>query len=157
MKVSEVHELVGRVAAVDAGCADWAVLRAAVGELRRLKSWVDGREVMLAGLIAGVSSFPEKSLADAGWTSLRDGERLLHRAETAEQIPALASALDAGRVSGAHVDVLTRALAQLQPATRQELIDLAPSLVMVAENVTADEFARTVRAEARRLERDGDG
>ena len=44
-------------------------------------------------------------------------------------------------MSGAHVDVLTRTLAQLQPATRQELIDLAPSLVLVAENVTADEFA----------------
>jgi len=46
---------------------------------------------------------------------------------------------------------------QLPPAARQELIDLAPSLVVVAEHVSADEFARTVRAEARRLERDGDG
>ena len=145
MKVSEVHELVGRVAAVDAGCADWAVLQAAVGELRRLKSWVDGREVMLARLVADVSSFPEKSLAEAGRTSLRDGERLLGRAETVEQIPTLATSLEAGRVSGAHVDVLTRTLAQLQPVIRQELIDLAPSLVLVAENVTADEFARTVR------------
>ena len=72
MKVSEVQELVGRVAAVDAGCADWAVLQSAVGELRRLRSWLDGREVMLAGLIAGVSSFPEKSLAEAGRTSLRN-------------------------------------------------------------------------------------
>ena len=44
MKVSEVQELVGRVAAVDADCSDWAVLQGAVGELRRLKSWVEGRE-----------------------------------------------------------------------------------------------------------------
>ena len=157
MKVSEVHELVGRVAAIDVGCADWAVLQAAVGELRRLKSWVDGREVMLARLVAEVSSFPEKSLAEAGRTSLRHGEQILHRAETVAQVPEFEASLDAGRVSGAHVDVLTRTLAQLQPATRQELIDLAPSLVLVAENVTADEFARTVRAEARRLERDSDG
>jgi hypothetical protein len=157
MKISEVHELVGRVAAVDAGCADWAVLQSAVGELRRLKSWVDGREVMLARLVAGVSSFPEKSLAEAGRTSLRHGERILQRAETTEQIPTLAMSLDAGRVSGDHVDVLARSLRQLQPATRQELIDLAPSLVQVAENVTADEFARTVRAEARRLEAASDG
>ncbi len=96
MKVSEVHERVGRVAAVDAGCADWAVLQAAVGELRRLKSWVDGREVMLARLVAEVSSFPEKSLAEAGRTSLRDGERLLHRAETVAQVPEFAVSLDAG-------------------------------------------------------------
>jgi hypothetical protein len=157
MKVSEVQELVGRVAAVDATCTDSAVLQTAVGELRRLKSWVEGREVFLAGLVAKVSSFPEKSLAEAGRTSLRDGEQVIKRAETVEQIPTLGRSLEAGRVSGAHVDVLTRALAQLQPATRQQLIEAAPSLVALAENETAEEFARTVRAETRRLERDSDG
>jgi hypothetical protein len=63
MRTAEAHELLERVASVDAGCADWAVLKAAVGELARLRSWLDGREVVLAGLIAGLSSFPEKSLA----------------------------------------------------------------------------------------------
>ena len=87
MKVSEVQELVGRVAAVDAGCTDWAVLQGAVGELRRLKSWVEGREVFLAGLVAKVSSFPEKSLAEAARTSLRDGEQVIKRAATVELIP----------------------------------------------------------------------
>jgi hypothetical protein len=128
MKVSEVQELVGRVAAVDATCTDSAVLQTAVGELRRLKSWVEGREVFLAGLVAKVSSFPEKSLAEAGRTSLRDGEQVIKRAETVELIPTLGRSLEAGRVSGAHVDVLTRALAQLQPATRQQLIEAGPSL-----------------------------
>jgi hypothetical protein len=157
MMLAEVHELVGRVAAVDAGCADWAVLQAAVGELRRLKSWVEGREVALARLVAEVSSFPEKSLAEAGRISLRHGEQLLHRAETAEQVPSFGASLDAGRVSGEHVDVLARTLRQLEPAARVKLIEAAPGLVVIAENVTADEFARTVRAEARRLEGDGDG
>ncbi len=157
MKVSEVQELVGRVAAVDAGCADWTVLQAAVGELRRLKSWVDGREVMLARMVAEVSSFPEKSLAEAGRTSLRHGEQILHRAETVQLVPEFEASLDAGRVSGVHVDVLGRVLRELEPATRQLLVDVAGSLVLVAENVTADEFARTVRAEARRLEADSDG
>ncbi len=157
MKVSEVQELVGRVAAVDADCSDWAVLQGAVGELRRLKSWVEGREVFLAGLVAKVSSFPEKSLAEAGRTGSREGEQVIKRAETVELVPELGVSLQAGWVSGAHVEVLTRALAQLQPATRQQLIEAAPSLVLLAENVTADEFARTVRAETRRLERDGDG
>jgi hypothetical protein len=58
MELVEVHELVGRVAAVDAGCADRLVLEAAVGELRRLKSWVEGREVAVARGLAVVSSFP---------------------------------------------------------------------------------------------------
>jgi hypothetical protein len=37
------------------------------------------------------------------------------------------------------------------------LIDVSPSLVTIAENVSAEEFARTVSAQARRLERDSDG
>ncbi|MEY2581338.1 MAG: hypothetical protein QOE09_1187, partial [Ilumatobacteraceae bacterium] len=116
-----MHELLERVASVDAGCADWAVLQGVIGELRRLRSWLDAREVVLAGLIAGVSSFPEKSLAEAGRTSLREGEQILHRAETVEQVPELGVSLEAGRVSGAHVDVLGRALRQLQPDLRERL------------------------------------
>ncbi len=122
-----------------------------------MRSWLDGREVLLGRLMAAVSSYPEKSLADAGRTGLRQAEQVIKRAETVEQVPEFGVSLEAGNVSGAHVDVLARTLAQLQPATRQELIDLAPSLALVAENVTADEFARTVRAEARRLEAASDG
>ncbi len=152
-----MHELVGRVAAVDAGCADRLVLQAAAGELRQLRSWLDGREVSIARSLAVVSSFPEKSLADASRSSLRQAEQVLHRAETTEQAPEFGTSLEAGRVSGAHVDVLARALRQLEPAARQRLVDQAPRLVLIAEHVTPDEFAHTVRAEARRIERDGDG
>ena len=157
MELAEVHELVGRVAAVDAGCADRVVLQAAAGELRQLRSWLDGREVSIARSLAVVSSFPEKSLADAGRTNLRQAEQVLHRAETAEQAPEFGTSLDAGRVSGAHVDVLGRVLRQLEPGARAGLLGEARRLVLIAEQATPDEFARTVRAEARRIERDGDG
>ena len=157
MKLDEVQCLVGRVAAVDVGCADWGVLKAAVEDLRRLKSWVEGREVALARSIAAVSSFPEKSLAEAGRTSLRQAEQVLGRAETTDAVPSFGASLDAGTVSGEHVDVLTRTLRQLQPAVRAKLIDTTPNLVLIAENTTADEFARAVRDEARRLQRDSDG
>ena len=66
MKTSEVHSLVERVAAVSSDCSDWGVLKAGVEDVRRLKSWVEGREVAFAQLTAKVSSFPEKSLAEAG-------------------------------------------------------------------------------------------
>ncbi len=157
MRTEEVQCLVGRVAAVDAGCTDWGVLKAALEDVRRLKSWVEGREVALARAIAKVSSFPEKSLAETGRTSLREGERLMRRAETTEQIPTLGVSLAAGRVSADHVDVLTRALRQLEPVVRDRLAGAAASLVPVAENSTPDEFARAVRTETRRLQHDGDG
>ena len=155
--MAEVHELVGRVAAVDASCADWGLLQAAVEDLRRLKAWVEGREVVVARAVAAVSSWPEKSLAEAGRTSLRHSEQILGRAETAAQIPGLGSSLEAGRVSGEHVDVVTRALRQVEPAVRARLVEAVAGLVPIAEQSTADEFARAVRVEARRLERDGDG
>jgi Domain of unknown function (DUF222) len=157
METAEVHCLVGRAAAVDVDCADLGVLRAGLDDLRRLKACVAGREVAFARRISGLSSFPEKSLAEAGRTSLRQGGQLLKRAETAQAVPAFGSSLDAGRVSGEHVDVLTRALRQLEPAIRPRLLEKAPGLVSIAEQVAPDEFARTVRAEARRLQRDGDG
>ena len=157
MKTAEVLSLVERVAAVSPDCADWGVLKAGVEDVRRLKSWVEGREVAFAQLIDKVSSFPEKSLAEAGRTSLRNGERLLGRAETAKTVPALGESLDAGRVSGEHVDVLTRALRGVEPAVREKLIDQGDRLAKIAETTAPDEFARTVRDEARRLESDSDG
>ncbi|MEP7201581.1 MAG: DUF222 domain-containing protein, partial [Ilumatobacteraceae bacterium] len=78
-------------------------------------------------------------------------------AGTVETVPEFGASLDAGRVSGQHVDVMARTLRQLEPATRQQLIEAAPNLVLIAENTSADEFAKTLRAEARRLERDSDG
>ena len=48
-------------------------------------------------------------------------------------------------------------LRQVEPDVRDKLIEQGPSLVLIAEHATADDFARTVRAEARRLERVTDG
>ena len=157
MLLGEVHELVERVAGVDDSCTEWGVLQGVVGDLRRLKSWIEGREVVVGRVVAGVSSWPEKSLAQAGRCSLREGERIVERGATAAVVPSFGGSLEAGRVSGEHVDVLTRVLRQLEPAVRTKLIEAAPELVVVAEQSTADEFARVVRGEARRLEREGDG
>jgi hypothetical protein len=60
-------------------------------------------------------------------------------------------------VSGEHVDVLTRTLREVAPPVREKLIDQAKRLVGIAERTTPDEFARRLRDETRRLERDGDG
>ncbi len=106
MRTAEVQTLVSRVADVASDCADCVVLKAGVADLRRLKSWVEGREVEFAQRIAAVSSFPEKSLAEAANTSVRDGGRLLQRAETAAAVPEFGVSLNDGRVSGEHLDVL---------------------------------------------------
>src|SRR3954451_13394792 len=157
MRTGEVHELVDRAAALESCHRDRVSVEVVVDELRRLRAWIDGREVAAARLMAEVSSFPEKSLADAARTGLRQAEQMLRRCETADQVAEFGMSLDAGRVSGAHVDVLARTLRQVEPAVRDKLIEQASSLVLIAEYATADDFARTVRAEARRLERVTDG
>ena len=156
MEVVAVHDLVERVAAIDAVCTDRVVLETAVGELRRLKSSVESREVAVARQLATVASFPEKALADAGRSSIRQAEQVLRRGETVAQIAPFGSSLNAGRISGEHLDVLARTLRQADPAVREHLSADGERLVMVAENSTADEFARNLRAEARRLETDND-
>jgi len=157
MRTDEVCELVVRAAALESCPHDRGSVEAAVAGLGRLRAWLDSRSVVAARLMAEVSSFPEKSLADASRTGLRDATRLLERAETVEQVPAFGSSLDAGRVTGGHVDVLSRTLRQVEPEVRDGLIERASSLLLIAEHATPDEFARTVRAEARRLERSTDG
>ena len=157
MRTGEVHELVDRAAKVDASCTDCAVLAAAVADLRRLKSWVEGREVDLVQRIAEVSSFPEKSFAEAANTSLRNGGQVLERAQTAASVPELGASLADGRVSGDHVDVLTRTLRGLTPPLREQLIEEGERLAKIAERSTPYEFARSVRETARRLETASDG
>ena len=71
MERGEVHRLIDRVVGVDLGCSDRVVLEGAVGDVRRLRSWVEAREVALARRIGEVSSFPEKSLADASRSTIR--------------------------------------------------------------------------------------
>ena len=85
-------------------------------------------------------------------TGLREAGQTMRRAETVDQVPEFGASLDAGRLSGAHVDVLTRALGRLEPEQRGGLIGQASSLVLIAEHATPDEFARTVRNEIRRFE-----
>ena len=58
MLLGEVHELVERVARVDGSCADWVLLQRVVADVRRLKSWVEGREVAVARFLAGAVAFP---------------------------------------------------------------------------------------------------
>ena len=91
MDLDDVLGLVRRVAELPAD-SDRSSLLVAVGELRRLRSWVEGQEVRLASLVADVSSFPEKAIADAGGGSVRDASQVLARVSMVGLLPELGSA-----------------------------------------------------------------
>ena len=59
--------------------------------------------------LAGLVSFPEGAIADAGRGSQAEAERVLERGRTLAETRSLAGALGAGEVTAAHVDVVTKA------------------------------------------------
>ena len=153
MRVTEVHELIESIAAVEPDCRDRAELATAITAVARVRAWLDGRDTHLASQLAQVASFPEQAIA-AALSSLRDAGRVLERARTTETMPALGDALTAGAVSGAHVDIVSRALRQLEPRLRPRLAGRAEQLVAVAVRSTPDELQRAVTAEVRAIQRD---
>jgi hypothetical protein len=154
MRLAEVHDLVETVGRVDPACRDREVLSAVVAASARLRSWLDGRDVAIASQVEQVVSYPEKVLADAARTSLRDAERTVMRAQTSRRLPQLGEALADGVVSGAHVDAATRALGQLEPHQRVGLLDRTEWLVGVARRSTPDEFRLALDGEVRRIQAD---
>jgi hypothetical protein len=151
MLLTEVHELIETVGGVDPSCRDRSVLAGAVAASARLRAWLDGRDVALAARVAEVASYPEKILADASRTSLREAERTVQRSRTTRLLPQLGQALADAAVSGAHVDVAGRAMGRLEPGQRHVLIDRADWLVEAARRSTPDEFRQRLAAEVRRV------
>jgi len=153
--LDEVLDLVRAVAAVD-GSADRAHTADGFDKLTRLRAWCDSREVRLGRLAARDCCYPEKAIADAARSSLRDARRVIERASTLNEVSSFESAMGAGHVSGAHVDVVGTALRQFDGKDRRELATRLERLVGVASAATPDEWARRVRAEMQKLD-DHDG
>jgi hypothetical protein len=154
MLLADVHELVEAVGGLDPACRDRGVLAEMVAASARLRAWLDGRDVALAAQMEQVASYPEKVMADAARTTLKDAERTVERVRTTRVLPQLGDALTEGVVSGAHVDVAGRTLAQLEPRQRDRLIDRADWLVGLARGSTPEEFRSTLATEVRRIQAD---
>jgi hypothetical protein len=98
--------------------------------------------------------FPENVAAEAGRVSMSEATKGFDRAHTTAAIPEIGVVLSRGEASGAHVDVVTRALRQLTPTQRDRLAERGDVLALAATLLPRDEFARTVRAEVRRIHTD---
>ncbi|MEQ1701389.1 MAG: HNH endonuclease, partial [Ilumatobacteraceae bacterium] len=145
-----------RAAAV-AGTADRAELEAGLRSVSVVRAWLAAAEVDLAAALAGLVSFPEGAIADAGRGSQAAAGRVLERGRTLEETPSLAGALDAGEVTAAHVDVVTKAAKGLDDdAQRAELLRRADGLARFAAGASVTEFRRRIEGEVRAVQ-SGDG
>jgi len=152
MESAAIHERVERVLA--ARNDDAAVLQQVAGALhdvRQLRSWLAASEAALAGRMATAVSFPEAALAAASRESIRSAADTLERSATLRPVPRLAAALDDAAITPGHVDAVTRAAKSLEPDQREELFERVDSLTDIAAAATVAQFAKRVRAEARRI------
>ncbi len=140
-----IAPIVERLAALDPAMAGADELRAALGDLKRLRSWTDAREAAVVAALEVAVSFPERAITDAQQVPFRDAERSLARAQFLRDVPAFAAALEAGAITVGHVDVVLRAAKKLEPAARAVLLGEVDRLVALATGLDLDTFTRRVR------------
>jgi hypothetical protein len=126
-------------------------LQAGLADVRVLRSFFDSAEANFARRIAAGSSFPEKDVAEAAGGTLNDAGRILERTRTLDAAPEMAAALDAGRISGSHVDALSRAAKHLDDKLSVVLFDKVADLVGIAAVATVPDFAKRLRHEVSRI------
>lgn len=148
---------VERLAGLDVDALSNAEALDALGELRGVQSWVEGRTAALRRQVQATATTPTVARADADQmfrSSKRSGARDERRADAAGKMPEVQAALDAGVVTGEHVDAVAMALADLNAAERRELVQLAGSVVDAARIMEPDTFRDFMRGLVNKLQAD---
>ncbi|MEI6403477.1 MAG: HNH endonuclease [Actinomycetota bacterium] len=143
--------------AADVACADPAACAVLLGEVRRVRGWLDATEARVTSrlneLSAALGTAPAADVhVRASGVSAGEGRRKERRADTLTQVPVFAEALSAGQVGTEHVDALAAAVAVLDDDTRTALFDRDLSLLGIAMHSTPEQFGRHVRSTIRTLE-----
>ena len=155
MQRDEVLQLVEATIAVDATTAAREQVTDAIVTATRVKAWLDSRLVDFAHALERMGAAAEDVMASASRSDSRDAERVVKRAATARKAPLFGKALADGKVASGHLDQLGNSLRRLDTdQQRSALLADEQRLAIIAANSTPDEFAKTLRAEERRLSAD---
>jgi len=139
--------------------ADQSVIVAVLGQLAALRRLIDGREVACLLRLEQLAEDdprlnPEHVAAAATGRSVRAATRAAKRARAARFLSHLRPLVDAGEVSGEHLDAFIRALRSLDERLRPHLMAVEAELATAAATSTEDEFAERLATEVRRIEGD---
>ena len=159
MNSEQYAELATQVTTAQLSVSDSTQCTALLGQLNRLRSWVESRSLAVTARLNDLAVetpgiFPEQMVADATRVSLSRAIQPFRRAAAVDLLPEFGAALSAGEVNVDHVDVLARSVAALDYETKQRLAERDDFLTEVAGRTTSAEFARTLRTEIRRAQRD---
>lgn len=146
----EVRELVGRLLDISLDTAERDELARATALNAKLKAFCSRYDMRIArrgtelhgqgSCESGVSM-----LLDNGNGSERDARAAIDRNRACGAIPGFDAALEAGEVSGEHLDVLARHTSRLDDHERSELAAEADALVESATNGTTSMFERSLK------------
>jgi hypothetical protein len=120
--------------------ADAAAVTSYLHASQRLRSGLDARDGELHLLLQGLSSYPEKIIADASKTTVKAAEKKMKRAATAAVHPAMGDALSDGKITGEHVDSYGRAERDLRVSERKQFASHAARLALVGQHGSFEDF-----------------
>ena len=146
-----IRRITGQATRIVSACIEPDAARpeliAAIGDVARMESWLTARRAELVRKLDEIpGSFPEADIADITGCTLNAATRETDRASTLERAGVFADALDAGDIRPGHVDALTRATRNADPAHAATLLDEQDELARVAAS-------RSIRAFERHLQR----
>lgn len=147
------------LAECDIAAADAVGLEMVTAHVETLKRTVEVYEMQVAARAQalheqGRSGTPADVLAKRRTMSRRDAHRVARRAMTASKAPAMANGVQSGSVSGAHVDALANAAAELTGDQQDKLFANDTSLATAASRLTPEQFGDHCRALARQIQTD---
>ena len=157
MIVVELVEFVESLDAADPAALDRDGVLASLSSVARVRSWLDAKQAVLIRRLSDLAEQSpgapiETDIAAAMRGSRSDADRAAKRAAALGVLPEFEEAFADGEVSGAHIDVLTRALQHLTPEHRLALVAQASRLRAIAARSTPEHFAKVIRHEIHRID-----
>ena len=131
------HDLMTAVQRIDVAALDRGELGDLAGDIGSVRAVLDGLEARIAVALRGLGvseATTAETLRRRTGCSSREARHRARRAETLDQMPNVAKALSAGRITGEHATALARAAADTSP----EAVDGDAVLLAAAEAVPAD-------------------
>ena len=151
--------MLDRIGGIDPSTCDRAAAEQALADVARVQAWLVGCRARFARRLgelaaSGGALFVEQVVAEVSKVPQRRADRIVQDASALAELPEFEQALAGGAVSEAHVEVMARAMAHLEPPQRGELVARAGRLLAVTAAAPPEQFERAVRREVRSLERD---
>lgn len=141
--------------------ADEALVASLLADVASLQRFLQAREVDLDRRLQqladeSTSTDPDAVHAKATGRSKSAAAKAHKRAKAADDAPRLKDEMDAGRLSGEHLDAFAAALAELAAHLRPALLGLQDELAAqaVARGLTVEQFRALLRAVVRDIETD---